>query len=167
MPTVINPELLEFKASPAVLEDFKLKSLAPRLSDLAKSKQLVFDIRQLDPGKYSFPYHYHRNSEELMMVISGTFTLRSKAGFKIIEKGEIVFCEMGESGLHQFYNHGDIPCIYLDIRTAIGLDVVEYPDSGKINIMPERLIFDKDSQVDYYKGEENVGKVWKQLRGEQ
>lgn len=51
------------------------------------------------------------------MIISGTMTLRTEKGFDILKKGEIVFFEMGEKGAHQFYNHSEEPCSYLDIRT--------------------------------------------------
>jgi uncharacterized cupin superfamily protein len=166
MPTIFKPDTLEFKVSSNVLKEFELKTFTPRLSEVVKSKHLVFDIRQLDPGKYSFPYHFHRNAEELMMIISGSFTLRSDEGLQIINAGEIVFFEMGESGVHQFYNHGNIPCIYLDIRTTAGIDITEYPDSGKINVLPYREIFVKQSQVDYNKGEENVEEIWNKLRQE-
>lgn len=36
-----------------------------RLASVAGSRHLIFDIRSLDPGKYSYPYHFHRNAEEL------------------------------------------------------------------------------------------------------
>jgi len=86
--------------------------------------------------------------------------------FKIVNKGEIVFFETGESGVHQFFNHSDDPCIYLDIKTTIGIDIVEYPDSGKVNISPYSLIFEKQTQVDYNKGEDNVRKIWDKMRKE-
>lgn len=166
MPTIFKLDTFEFKVSSNVLKEFELKTLTPRLSESVKSKHLVFDIRQLNPGKYSFPYHFHRNAEELMMIISGSFTLRSQDGLRIINKGEIVFFEMGESGVHQFYNHENVPCIYLDIRTTVGIDIAEYPDSGKINILPYREIFDKHARVDYNKGEEIVLEKWNKLRQE-
>jgi uncharacterized cupin superfamily protein len=163
MPTIINPKSLEFKADASTLNEFKLKTLTPRLADICQSKHFMFDIRQLDPEKYSFPYHFHRNAEELIFIISGTLTLRSKDGLKIINKGELVFFEVGETSVHQLYNHSAVPCVYLDIRTTPGIDVTEYPDSGKVNIFPFKLIFEKHTQVNYNKGEENVEEIWKKL----
>jgi uncharacterized cupin superfamily protein len=164
MPTIIQPEKLEFKVDPSVLEAFKLKSISPRLGDVCNAKHMMFDIRQLDPGKYSFPYHYHHNAEELMMIISGSLTMRTDQGFKIVNKGELVFCEVGETSAHQFFNHTDEPCVYLDIRTTPGIDVTEYPDSGKINILQLKSVFEKSTKVDYNKGEENVQEIWEKLR---
>ena len=125
-----------------------------------KSKYLQFDIRSLDPGKFSFPYHFHGNAEELFVILSGEATLRTPQGFEKIGEGDIVFFEQGPSSAHQVYNHSDSPCVYLDIRTAIGIDICEYPDSEKINILPYLEIYEKASKVDYYKGEENVKEKW-------
>lgn len=163
MPTVFHPNVLAFVNDPSALKAFDLLTLSPRLSSVAGSKHMVFDIRKLNPGKYSFPYHFHLNAEELIMVMAGSMTIRSPKGFEVISSGQIAFFEMGESSAHQFYNHSSEPCTYLDIRTTIGIDICEYPDSGKINISPFNEIFEKSSQVDYNKGEENVSEIWNNL----
>ncbi len=101
-----------------------------------------------------------------MMIISGSMTVRSPKGLKIAKQGQLIFCEIGETSAHQFYNHDTVPCIYLDIMSTVGIDVCEYPDSGKINISPFREVYEKQSQVDYNKGEENVELIWEKLRKE-
>jgi len=40
------------------------------------------------------------------------------------------------------------------------VDVCEYPDSGKINILPALDIFEEGSKVSYYSGEEGVKNKW-------
>jgi uncharacterized cupin superfamily protein len=164
MPTIINPDTLVFKDDPKVLKEFALKTLYPRLFKIAGSTHFVFDIRQLDPGLYSFPYHFHRAAEELIMILSGSFTLRTKDGFKIINKGELLFFEIGETGAHQFYNHDTVPCIYLDIRTTIGIDISEHLDSGKVYIIKSDETYEKASRVNYNKGEEHIQDIWEKLR---
>lgn len=94
---------------PSALEQFDLLTLSPRLTKIVNSKHFVFDLRKLDSGKYSFPYHFHRNAEELIMIISGSMTIRTPKGFEIAKEGQIVFFEMGETSAHQFYNHETIP----------------------------------------------------------
>ncbi len=163
MPTIINPDDLEYKKDSSALESFDLLTLSPRLSKIVDTKHLVFDFRKLDSGKYSFPYHFHRNAEELILIVSGSMTIRTPKGFVIAKKGQLVFFEIGETGTHQFYNHDTIPCIYLDIKTTVGIDVCEYPDSGKINISPSNETFEKESRVDYNKGEKNVQRIWDKL----
>lgn len=166
MTKIIKPENLEYDNKVSPLEPFNLLTLSPRLSRNVNSKHLVFDLRRLEPGKYSFPYHFHRNAEELMVIISGSMTIRTPEGLKIAEQGHIIFCEMGEAGAHQFYNHGTVTCEYLDIRTVVGIDIAEYPDSGKIGILPYRDFYEKDGQVDYFQREENVQQIWDKLRNE-
>ena len=166
MPTIIEPNKLEFKRDETALEQFSLLTLAPRLTKRVGAKQMYFDVRKLEPGKYSFPYHYHRNAEELMLVLSGTMTIRTPEGFSTIGEGQMAFFEMGETSAHQFYNHSDAPCVYLDIRTNAGIDVSVYPDSGKVNIIPFNEIYESDSKVSYNKGEEQVEEIWKRLKKE-
>ncbi len=136
MPTFFNPDEFEFKTDESALTPFKLQTFHPRLSKMVSSKHLVFDLRKLNPGKFSFPYHYHRNAEELILILSGAMTIRTPKSLEIAEQSQIVFFEIGEEGAHQFFNHTEDPCIYFDLRTNMGMDVAVYPDSEKTNILP-------------------------------
>jgi uncharacterized cupin superfamily protein len=164
MARIFKSSDIQFKEDSGRIENYKLLTAVPRLSSLTNSKNLVFDLRLLNPGQFSFPYHFHRNAEEMMMIISGTLTIRSPKGFEVVSEGDIVFCEMGEDGAHQFYNHSSEPCRYLDVRTFQGIDVAEYPDSGKINVLPAMEIFEKGSKVSYFKGEEHTIDKWNDLK---
>ena len=42
--------------------------------------------------------------------------------------------------------------VYIDLRTLNKLDVYEYPDTGKVNILPKLKIF--------YRGEQNISEIW-------
>ena len=42
----------------------------------------------------------------------------------------------------------------------MGMDICEYPDSNKINILPDRQIYQTEDAVDYYKGEDKVNEKW-------
>jgi uncharacterized cupin superfamily protein len=159
MPEIFNPEKLKFKKNKFSIPEFEWLT-SPRLGKQVKSKYLQFDIRSLDPGKFSFPYHFHRAAEELFLILSGEATLRTPEGFKKVGQGDLVFFEEGPSGAHQLYNHSNAPCMYVDIRTTVGLDVCEYPDSGKISILPLLEVFEKSSKTDYFTGEENVTEKW-------
>jgi uncharacterized cupin superfamily protein len=164
MATIFKKDNIEFKEDRDQIDNYRLFTASPRLSSVVKSKNLIFDLRLLNPGQYSFPYHFHRNAEELIMIISGSITMRSPNGFEILTQGDIVFCEIGKTGAHQFYNHTEEQCTYLDIRTLIDIDVVEYPDSDKVNIIPALEIFEKKSKVGYYKGEETISEKWKDMK---
>ncbi len=154
----------EFKEDADKVDNFRLFSDTSRIKNDINPKNLNFDLRQLNPGQFSAPFHFHRFAEELFMVASGSMTLRTFNGLEIVKTGDVVFCEMGESGAHQFYNHGTEPCIYMDIRTFIGYDICEYPDSEKIFIAPSYEIFEKKSKVEYFKGEQNILEKWKTIR---
>ncbi|CQR55260.1 cupin domain-containing protein [Paenibacillus riograndensis] len=72
---------------------------------MAGSKHLLFEIRSLDPGKYSYPYHFHRSAEEIFVILSGRAMLRTPAGFQELWEGDTVFFESGPEGAHQLFNH--------------------------------------------------------------
>jgi len=90
MPKIFKSLKMEFELRDARLPEFKWHT-TPRLARTVNSKFLQFDVRSLDPGKFSFPFHFHHASEELFMVISGEATLRTPEGFEKVEKGDIVF----------------------------------------------------------------------------
>jgi uncharacterized cupin superfamily protein len=159
MAHIFNAKNLPFKLRQSPVPEFSWHT-SPKLAELVKSKCLHFDVRSLDPGKYSYPYHFHRNAEELFVILSGKVMLRTPGQFTELTEGNIVFFEMGPEGAHQLYNHTEHPCCFLDIRTAADIDVCEYPDSGKINILPYQEIYQAKDKVDYYKGENHVSENW-------
>jgi uncharacterized cupin superfamily protein len=163
MATVLKGKQREFKEDPKKTDPYRLLSDVSRSLKGVKPQNLNFDVRLLNPGQYSAPYHFHRFAEELFMVISGSMTLRSNEGLEKVTCGDLIFFEMGETGAHQFFNHTAEPCTYLDIRTYIGYDVCEYPDSDKILLAPSYEIFAKKAQLHYFDGEHDIVEKWKQL----
>jgi uncharacterized cupin superfamily protein len=159
MPKIFNAESVSLKENKSRIPEFVWHT-SPKLAELSGAKHFKFDIRSLDPGKFSFPYHFHRNAEELFVVLSGEATLRSPEGFQTVSQGDIVFFETGAEGAHQLYNHSGSPCVYLDLCSTREVDICEYPDSGKVNILPDIEVFEKSSSVDYFKGEESVAAKW-------
>ncbi len=166
MATVIKKSKIEYKEDANRIQHYRMLTSSPRFSSIVNPENLFFDMRVLEPGQYSYPYHFHRHAEELMMVVSGSMTLRSEEGFEVLSEGDLVFFEKGKDGAHQFHNHTKEPCKYLDIRTFTGADVCEYPDSGKVNIIPAMEIYESGSRVDYFKGEEKVVERWEALKKE-
>jgi uncharacterized cupin superfamily protein len=162
MATILKSSEREFREDANKIDNFRLFSDISRIRKGINPKNLNFDLRQLNPGQYCAAYHFHRYAEELFMILSGSATLRTPTGLEVVGNGDLLFFEMGETGAHQLYNHTTEPCIYLDIRTFIGFDVCEYPDSNKLLIAPTFEIFDKDSQRKYFEGEENIRKKWEE-----
>lgn len=62
-----------------------------RLASLAGAEQLVFDLRSLDPDKFSFPYHFHHNAEELFVLLEGKALLRTPKGIEEVHAGDLLF----------------------------------------------------------------------------
>ena len=163
MAKILKSKDREFKEDANKIDHFRLFSDITRIKNGIQPKNLNFDLRQLNPGQFSAPFHFHRYAEELFLVISGSMTLRALDRLEKVETGDMIFCDMGETGAHQFYNHNTKPCIYLDVRTFIGYDVCEYPDSDKIFIAPSYEIFEKKSKVGYFEGEQNIVEKWNAL----
>jgi uncharacterized cupin superfamily protein len=163
MATILRSDKIDFQEDANKIDNFRLFSDVSRKKNGINPKNLNFDLRLLNPGQFSAPYHFHRYAEELFMVVSGSMILRTPDGLELIGGGDIVFFEMGEAGAHQFYNQGKEPCIYLDIRSFIGFDVCEYPDSGKILIAPTYEIYNKGSALGYFEGENNILEKWDQI----
>ncbi|MCX6236118.1 MAG: cupin domain-containing protein [Bacteroidia bacterium] len=163
MATILKSNQREFKEDPNKIDNFRLFSDVSRTKKGIKPQNLNFDLRQLNPGQYSAPYHFHRFAEELFMIISGSATLRNPNGLEVVNSGDLIFFEIGETGAHQLYNHTTETCVYLDIRTFIGYDVCEYPDSNKLLLAPSFEIFNKDSKLKYFEGEDNIQDKWKQI----
>jgi uncharacterized cupin superfamily protein len=159
MPKVFDAKSVPLQLRGSPIPEFDWHT-SPRLAAIVGAKHMQLDIRSLDPGRFSFPYHFHRAAEEAFVILSGSATLRSPEGFRTLEAGELVFIEEGPAGAHQLYNHTGAPCVYVDIRTTTGIDVTEYPDTGKVNILPFMEVFEAGSKVDYFKGEENVAAKW-------
>ncbi|WP_423130490.1 cupin domain-containing protein [Gaoshiqia sp. Z1-71] len=163
MATILKSDQREFRENPNKIDNYRIFTDVSRVKKGINPQNLNFDLRQLNPGQYSAPYHFHRHAEELFMIISGSATLRTSDGLEIVNSGDVIFFEMGETGAHQLYNHTTGTCIYLDIRTSIGFDVCEYPDSNKLLIAPSMEVFGKGSTLGYFEGEENIADKWKQI----
>lgn len=161
MAKIFHTGELKFESRNVSVSDFDWQT-SERLSELAGSKRLVFDIRSLSPDKFSFPYHYHHNADELFFIMSGECALRTPDGITRVRAGDLIYFPCHAEGAHQLYNDTSSPCVYLDIRTFDGIDIAEYPDSGKIGMAPQRQFYHK-KPVDYFEGEEEVRDRWNEL----
>ena len=135
-----------------------------RLGRQAGSQKLGASLYELAPGGSSFPLHIHHANEELLIVVSGTPTLRTLDTERELEAGELVACPTGKAGAHRLDNRTDEPVQVLVVSTMIAPELAEYPDSGKIwtkssppggKAGPDDvgLIARFEDQVDYFDGE--------------
>lgn len=155
MATILKASERKFEENPGKIDHFRIFTDISRANNDIEPQNLNFDLRQLPPRQYSAPYHFHRYAEELFVVLSGSATLRTPNGFEVVNSGDMMFFEKGETGAHQLYNHTDEFCTFLDVRSYIGYDVCEYPDSNKLLLAPSMEVFRKDTTVNYFDGEEH------------
>ena len=167
MATIIKNEEKDFQPNPNKIDGFRLLTDRTRELKGINPQWLNFDVRQLNPGECNAAYHFHRYAEELFVIQQGSAQLRTPQGIETVHSGDIIFFELGETGAHQLYNHTDEPCTFLDIRTYIGHDICEYPDSNKIIVVPNGETFKRDEQHGYFEGEENIRDIWKQWKDEE
>ena len=159
MPTVTHANDLPLALHEALLPQFRWHT-STDLAREAGAARLHLNVRSLDPGLFSYPYHFHRNVEEVFVVLAGEATLRTPEGFRVLRAGDVVIFETGPAGAHQLYNHTAAPCRYLDLTTIAEVDVCEYPDTGKVAVLPYRLIYGAAGPTGYFDGEEHVAERW-------
>lgn len=99
----------------------------------AESGALGASIWELQPGGSQFVYHFHHGSEELLVVLRGTPTVRMHDGDHALAEGDVVPFPRGPEGGHQIRNDGDAVARVLLVSSNTSPDVAEYPDTGKIS----------------------------------
>ena len=162
MAYIMRKDEMKFSANHDKMDDY-IWQKSGRLSELTNAKQMDAAIVSLSPDKFSYPYHFHHNTEELFVILSGNAKLRTPDGICEVSQGDVIFFEMGETGAHQLYNHTNEPCVYLDMGTTTDIDLCEYPDTDKINVSGKGVgqIHYKNQTAGYFDGEENIRDKWK------
>jgi uncharacterized cupin superfamily protein len=137
-----------------------------RIGWQAGSERLGASLYEVEPGNACFPYHWHSANEEMLIVLSGRPTLRTPAGERVLEEGEVVAFRLGEEGAHQVVNRSEGTVRFLIVSEMNPVDLNGYPDSGKIlttNRAPggrpvpgsRALSFHESDAVDYMEDEPN------------
>jgi uncharacterized cupin superfamily protein len=111
-------------------------------------------LYEVHPGNQLWPYHYHWNNEEWLIVVAGTPTLRTPDGARELRAGAVVGFPEGEAGAHTLVNRSSAP-FRVALFSTRNQGAVVYPDSGKIGAGPpwDRLYFRRQDAVDYWDGE--------------
>ena len=124
----------------------------PASTDLKERHPFDVEILRIPPGKTPYPYHSHSAQWEFYHVISGTGSVRYKAGTTPIEAGDAFVFEPDEP--HQLINDSTEDLVlYVVADNPIG-ESCHYPDSGKWVVRsPERRLI-RSEALDYYDGEE-------------
>jgi len=119
-------------------------------------------IYLVEPGKTMWPYHWHVGEEEWALVISGTPTLRTPDGERVLRPWDVAVFRRGPDGAHQIRNDSDEPARVLMLSTISDPEICVYPDSGKIGAsggwthgdgLSVRLRNRPEANLEYYDGE--------------
>lgn len=102
------------------------------------AERLGISVWELPPGQAAYPYHFHYVEEELVIVTQGRPSLRTPAGWRELEEGEVVPFPRGEAGAHQIANRTGEPVRFIAVSTNGEPDLVIQPDSRKL-LAAERL----------------------------
>jgi uncharacterized cupin superfamily protein len=104
-------------------------------------------LYEIDAGEQLWPYHFHWNNDEWLLVVAGSPRLRTPEGERMLRPGELVSFPEGEAGAHTLFGPGRVA-----IFSTRNQGSVVYPDSGKVGAGPpwDRLYFRRSDAVGYW-----------------
>jgi uncharacterized cupin superfamily protein len=85
------------------------------------------------PGKAAYPFHRHHVIHELFYVVSGAGEYRLGDERLPLRAGDLVAAPAGQEA-HQIINTSNDELRFLAFSTIGEVDVVDYPDSGKMAV---------------------------------
>jgi uncharacterized cupin superfamily protein len=98
-----------------------------------RGETLASAVWELEPGA-DIDYHFHHGAQELILVLRGHVTLRTKDGERELAEGDVVAFPRGADGAHGTANRTDEPARYLMVAAHDTPEVIEYPDQGTIAV---------------------------------
>jgi uncharacterized cupin superfamily protein len=108
------------------------------LSVVQGARKLGYNLSAVPPGKAAYPFHSHRENEELFLVLEGCGEIRIGSAVYPIRQGDLVACPPGgPETAHQIRNTGTSELRYLAISTRLSPEICDYPDSGKFGVYAE------------------------------
>ena len=104
-----------------------------RIGRMLGSGGLGCTLTVVPPGKRAYPFHRHHVFSEMFYVLSGTGEVRLNDRRLPIRAGDVIANPAGGEA-HQIINTGREELRYLAISDNDEVDVVDYPDSGKMAV---------------------------------
>jgi uncharacterized cupin superfamily protein len=104
-----------------------------RVGPLVSLTGLGCAVHVVPPGKRAFPFHRHHVADEMFFILSGTGEYRVGDKTHPLRDGDFVGAPAGGEA-HQIINTGREDLRYLAFSTMGSVDLVDYPDSGKIAV---------------------------------
>jgi uncharacterized cupin superfamily protein len=104
-----------------------------RLGPLLGSSGLACTLSVVPPGKRAYPFHRHHVIHEMFVILAGSGDYRLGDKTFPLREGDVIAAPAGEEA-HQIVNGGTQELRYLAFSTVGEVDVVDYPDSGKVGV---------------------------------
>ena len=126
-----------------------------RLGGLLGSARIGASLYELAEGQRTFPYHFHHGVEEWLLVVDGEPSVRTPAGERRLEPGDLLCFAAGAEGAHSVRGPARVVIISANREPSISV----YPDSDKLGTRPgaqaeeDTLNFRRADAVDYWDGE--------------
>jgi uncharacterized cupin superfamily protein len=96
-------------------------------------KKLGCSLTVVPPGKRAWPFHRHHVMDELFYIVSGSGEVRLDDRTQPVRAGDLIASPAGAES-HQIINTGASELRYLAISDIATVDIIEYPDSGKVGM---------------------------------
>jgi uncharacterized cupin superfamily protein len=148
-----NLDRAELHAVPDAPEGFAVRDAD--VGAAIGAEHLAGSLVELPPGRRAWPYHWEAAQEEWLLVLAGTPTVRTPEGDEVLRAGDVVCFPAGPEGAHQVRNDGDAPCRVVLLSDRARVNVVVYPDSGKVGFRTPwlRAHLPQEAAVAYWEGE--------------
>ena len=134
MPDVLKPIV---NIADVPLRDFgkgeKFSAKLARIAPVVGSTGLGCTLTVVPTGRRAFPFHRHHVIHEMFFILSGTGEYRLGNETHPLRAGDIIAAPAGGEA-HQIVNTGSEDLRYLGLSTLGEVDVVDYPDSGKMAV---------------------------------
>jgi uncharacterized cupin superfamily protein len=129
--TIARPDFDETREQPG------FRGRRARLGRQAGSDKLGLSLWEVPPGEAAYPFHFHLAEEEIVVLLEGRPSLRTPAGWREMEEGEVACFRVGEDGAHQIVNRTEEPVRFLAFSNQQP-DVVVRPDSESLSVFERR-----------------------------
>jgi uncharacterized cupin superfamily protein len=106
-----------------------------RVAHAAGAAELGVTVYELPQGSAISPYHVHHGNEELLIVLSGTPTVRTPDGSRVLEPGAVVAFPRGAAGAHKVSNAAEKPARVLLVSTMHFPEIAEHVSTGTLLMM--------------------------------
>jgi uncharacterized cupin superfamily protein len=126
-----------------------------QLGDFGGGSHVGVGIEEIEPGKQSYPMHYHMLEEEHLLILEGELTVRLGERKYRMSAGDYVCFPAGQKVGHSLINTSDKVCRYLIIGERNDMDVVVYTDSGRVGVRLTGEGYRKTETMEYWEGQDD------------